>query len=383
MNALLVLAILGGTSPTAADGFRANLNSVKVETEFNYKFGVFDWNYPNSYYTGTIKNSDSDPIAKPTFVVDGLWGCDGKTERFFIPDELAAQNKAHKTLPPYDILFDGNTFAFLEGNKKKFFVSISRTNSLPLSVFGPFEWWRCTLAGILDTEFPRISPTTQDKIFNKYSYKYCSYVKVLDKNWERLEIYFDPSWNFVPRFARIMSFNSKTDNLHVKDVLAIDAVQCKAGGFFPTQWYDRSFSVSNLNRKQPGFSETSDTMDLATDGRVVFGHFKVNSYRDTNVPVSLKLGPHVKLIGGLGGTVPIPSSQPTMQDLTRELGPKIDSNPSSPKLNIDKAEINKNEPRERIFPYKSLVASLVSLSCIVLLFRRFRARRLMLLAFLS
>lgn len=375
MTSLFALLIVAGTPPTATDGYRANLNSVKVEAEFQYKFGVFDWSYPDSFFTEPIK--DGDPIPKPKFVVNGTWGCDGKTERFFIPDENASLNKQFQTPSAYDALFDGETCAYVDRKSRNFFVSLSRTNKLPINVFGPFEWWTASLSQILDTEFTGIAPKTENKTLMGRPYKYNSYTTASSGYWEKLELYFDPGWNFVPRFARVMTSDFKMDTLYVKDVMVVDAAQCKAGGFFPREWYNRSFSVSKISRKLPGFSETSDTMSLVGDSRVVFGHFKASSSRDTSAPVALHLGPHIKVVGGLGGSVPIPNANPTLQDLTRQLGRKIDSNPKVPKLNIDESERNANQPRASVFPYQTIFVCLVSLSCFGLLFRRIRARRVL------
>ena len=373
--------MLAGTLPTATDGYRANLNSVNVDAEFCYKFGVYDWRYPNPYFASSIK--DGDPISKPKFLVNGSWGCDGKVERFFVPVENAVANKSYKTLDPFEALFDGETFASIEGLSRSSVISVRRTNSLPINVIGPFEWWSSSLTQIIDTEYPGISPKAEDRTWMGVPCKYNSYMTGLAPNWQKLEVYFDPGWNFVPRFARIMSFDRNFDTLYVKDVLVVDVVQCKAGGFFPREWYDRSFSVSKMSRKRPEFSADSDTMNLVGDSRIVFGQFKIDSFRDTSAPVALHPGPKIKVLGALGGFVPSQVAKPTLQDLTRQLGRKIDSNPIVPKLNIDDAEQRANQPRASVFPYQSMLIGLVSLSCLGLLFRRIRARRLLPLCILA
>jgi len=361
--------------PNAIDGLKANGNSVKVEANFSYGFALFDWNYTEDLLK--MHKEGFEPITRPALQLRGSWGCDGRVERFMVKERLAAWDLDVKTHDPYEALFDGQIFAYYWMNPKHAGIEVRRTNVATVNVFGPFAWWLVPFNQVIEVEYSRQPGRTEKRHYGKELYNYLQYVEPVGETRNVLDVFCDPSWNFVPRYARISMFDAKNDIFVAKDVVITKVQQCKAGGFFPTEWFDRFFSVRKFSSK---YGRNYDSFAVQGEGKIKLGHFKVESYSDITTPVSLSIDASPRPIGGLGGFVVNDQSRPTLADLTSHLGKKIDQNPSGLKLNSinPEKETQKSYRSSRIGLVGFGVVSLVSFS--VLMFRlKLRTKQLLLL----
>ena len=100
-----------------------------------------------------------------------------------------------------------------------------------------------------------------------------------------LEIYYDPSVGYLPRYSRINGPLPDGDQAF-KEFYLLEARPCASGGFVPAEWYEASYFVSDFRRQYPSY----DYHAKVRPGfhRVAIGHFRATRISDRRTPVRLE-----------------------------------------------------------------------------------------------
>lgn len=348
------------------DGFRANFASIRAELDFDFQVGEFHennwrpWDEPLPEFLET----------RPDDRILGHWACDGRTEYYLVssPPELlerarksARRQEGNKAsyqvyaLPKTEFLWDGETVCWHYDNphrstdtRNRHWISVTAEpindkNQLG-NVKGPFfsglgafprelERYRGTVPGRyqlvksgrpLDVEVYRMSTSVND-------------------GWLQLEVHYDPSVGFLPRFVRSISYDGEDDVAHVMEFFLADARPSASGGFVPYEWYDWYHAVGGFSKKFKNYEYNQDISELPA--RLGFGHFKARNLKSLDQPVALKELSEVRSISGRGGIVQLERKKPslTLMDIKSLLGKKLWMPPPSPlpTLNIDTEELHR------------------------------------------
>ncbi len=338
---LLAIACLGQLPLGPLDAFKANYGATKVEAIYTYKSG--------SGTADTLKNLREWSGKEVAYVEDSdsmsvRWACDGNAEVLKC-EELAKFSQSDKKELTFDktsrkafvkskisieVLTDGWIQAEHRSTDGAVQIHINADPGLARLGRGPYMWWGSfRFPSSIKTDFEDASPSTFESSLGGYK----TIVSVYQKNYGpgggdyRVEIHFDPSIGYLPRFARSIGVSGK--NVYCKELYLIEAKSSTDGGFVPTEYFDAAFSAAPVSL--PSTSVTLDFKSIKPLGTVKIGHLQNSKFSSLTGPVAITNLEMVKVIAGRGGFVPLSSKSPlTIDQIKSSLGKKLtDAKPTT------------------------------------------------------
>ncbi len=365
--------------PGPLDGFRANFASIRAELDYDFQVGEFHdnnwrpWEEPLPEFVET----------RPDDRILGHWACDGGAEYYLIsspPDLLDRARKAvpkraagkasygFSVVPKTEFLWDGETVCWHEddphpstNSSRRNWVSVMAEpiGATPRfsNVKGPFFWGFGAFPHLLEryrgTVPGRHQIVKSGRPLDVEVYKQTS---PANDAFSQLELYYDPSVGFLPRFVRFLEYNPENDRAAVMEYFLADARPCASGGFVPYESYNWFRMVDGFTKKFKRYEYNDDINELPV--RVGFGRYKARGLKSLAGPVALKELSEVRSIAGIGGVVRLKDKKPslTLADMKTVLGKKLWMPPSRglPVMHVDMEEAHRfDDPsgRSRLYTY--------------------------------
>ena len=339
-------AASGAAKISLSDAFRRNHASIKVAMDFEYGGVKFDGEASQVW-------ADEKPAVEktPYYPLVGQWACDGAVEwyRFSSPDALLLQaaqtgvvvekgavaGKAAVAVMPFhfvpltEALWDGHTIAWhgidpldltrASSSWKTIEIGTIGTEPGPLlDGRGPFYWgFSWPFPDIIEGQFPKVVPTRRSSIRGGHPVE----VEVYRRNFPgghrlQLEVSYDPAIGYLPRFARVISVNPKGPAI-AKEMYLTVAERCEAGGFVPTEWYDRAVGEEHFLTRYPNYND--DTVLLTVGARAGCSRFRGSNLVEIEGDVALTDLREVETLSTNSGQIPLPKnvqslSLPSLED---------------------------------------------------------------------
>lgn len=400
---LIILVVLSQSqlAPGPLDAFRANYASMKAELDFEFTGGAFRDNQKR-LWLGQLPVYVESHTENTDLTLVGHWACDGKAEyyRFGSPADIlqrASKDQLKKEagkvfynvsfIPRTELLWDGELlvghrehphFKDTAGNPDWTIVRANIIDDMKAGYLGegrgPLQW---TLI------FPHILKFYDNAPLSRHhAIRWGNPTEVETRRkegsdgngWEQIEVSFDPSIGYLPRFVRFLSYYSPGDVASVGEMYLIEARPCAAGGFVPTEWFDIIFDVPNFRARFPDYDESTDL--AAPMNQVNVTHFRASNFRDFPGPVALREVRDVRSVAGIGGFVKSPpdTSSLSLGDVKKLLGPRLNTPAQRLMLNIDTAELRELEGRSSLAWWPYVVGLAVSVILTAAFLRRRRSR---------
>ncbi len=355
------------------DGFRANFASTRAELDYDFQVGEFhdnDWRPWDEPLPEFVETRSDDRIV-------GHWACDGRAEYYLIsspPDLLDRARKAvpkraegkvsygFSVVPKTEFLLDGDTVCWHQydphpsansSNRNWIAIMAEPIGERPRfsNVKGPFFWGFGAFPHLLE-RYRGIVPgryqiVKSGRPLDVEVYKQTSPV---NDAWTQLELYYDPSFGFLPRLVRFLEYDPENDRATAMEYFLADARPCASGGFVPYEWYNWFRMIDGFTKKFKKYKFNDDINELPVrDG---FARYKARGLKSLAGPVALKELSEVRSIAGLGGVVQLKDKKPalTLAEIKTLLGKRLWMPPSSglPKLHYDREEAHRfDEPSGR------------------------------------
>ena len=362
MILFVVAMTMQGADPGPIDAFRANYAASKVEMDYHYRCGFAA---ASALAPGRLWSTRDLVLEEhPEFELEGRWSCDGLAEayRHGAPASIAAEGRkalAKETkagrvkltyTPSYEGIYDGEILTEHYFDEQIFpsELSIFPVTDPPATIAGgcgPFSWWPSgPFPSLLKAVFPSITPTRGKSSRDGRALETEVYRLVHDGYWTQLEISYDASVGYLPRFARLVAAAGPAATVH--EFYLIDAKLCVAGGFVPTEWYSTTLSFDSFTSDYPAYSP--ETVVVPRRNSFV-GHFKASTFVDRSRPVEMDRLAEVTVINAPGGQVRLghnPRSL-TLADVKAVVGPKLLESSESSLPTLDAAELNELEAEPR------------------------------------
>jgi hypothetical protein len=384
--------LLVQAQPGPMDAFQANYASIKAELDFNYTQGTIDGSTVADWHLW--ESTQVQFAEKHDLQIIGHWACDGSTEYydFSSPDDVIAEGRKQPPVigarvpyvPRVEAIYNGETRAAHIINDeitldRGYVVNVYQDGELgPISLGkGPFLWWiTYPFPKFVQVHFPGVLPSHMPGYCGGRQVEIEVYRKQQTKGWIQVEVFYDPTIGYLPRFAR--SISNVGLNTFVKEMYLIDAQPCSAGGFVPLEWFGLDFVIKDFESRYPNYHPE---IPLSSPTTIGIYHFKADRFRSLATPVHLKHLEGVHTISTSGGRVPMRegTANLTLAALKSALGARL-SNPALrvlPRLDQDELSKFKQPPPTRRTVY--LLTTLVAVSLVVSLWA-IRRRRLQLLA---
>jgi hypothetical protein len=381
----LVAAI--GFQPGPSDAFRINKESIKARVDYEYHEG-----FPSKdFKSGDQLWSPSRPtfIPRPYKSLTGQWDSDGRVDRYEVhpdPAEWAKRTrppigaKVGVGLIPNECLFDGETFAHHD------FAMYPGAPDLPLLNvlqqrqpamaedigWGPFHWAGIfPLQEILATRFRGVTPERKTAVRGGHPTEVEVYqIPQPDNGSYRLQICYDPSIGYLPRYTRGVShYHGKT---FIVENFVVNAMPCKEGGFIPMEWFTLSYDIEDFERNYPDYNDNSELLKGRT--RFNAGHFRASKMVDRDAPVALEHVGMIRAIGGQGNfvTLKAPPESFTLEQIKQILGPpKPNMATTLPPLMAtanDEMKMYPNRPSEPAMSWTPILGAIGAILAAVLAF---------------
>jgi len=356
MTVILALSLVlqNEGHPGPIDGFRANYAAVKVDLNYTYRFG-------QAQSSSIVKSRlwDTHDFNLPEIQelsVNGDWSCDGVTEgvHYGSPADVAAEGlKKFKPvvgknriyyIPEYEAIYDGETVVshglgehFKDGTLQ---ASVGKIPADWNQSQGPFCWgWLYPFPQVLRRLFANVRPTRAriERGGHPTEVEIYRVEHPGDSYWSQMEISYDASVGYLPRFARyIMCF--KGGAAAVREFYLVDAHPCRAGGFVPAEWYTASFDLKDFERTYPSYDHSTELNPVPRFG---LGHFKASGVRDRSIDVGLERLQSVTAIFAPGGAFELKSTPAklTMSEVKKTLGRALTDPVPVPMPALDRAEL--------------------------------------------
>jgi len=146
-----------------------------------------------------------------------------------------------------------------------------------------------------------------------------------------LEVHYDPSVGYLPRYMRIYGIDPNSRRGTVKEMYLIEAQPCAAGGVVPTEWFETAFIVDRFPDRYP--QPDLNTVFTPTYPKIGLRHYKATHVADRKAAVNLVQLDGLRIVSTEGGFVQL-QHQPrslSMAEVKAILGKKL-TNPQPPAL---------------------------------------------------
>ncbi|MGE3817876.1 MAG: hypothetical protein AB7I30_00425 [Isosphaeraceae bacterium] len=374
MILLIAPVLLGQVDPGPLDGFLANYASVKVDVDFEYRYGFV----PTEGWSNAMSGDLSEFRERTEKRIIGRWSCDGRAEYhgFSSPPDVIEAGKVNfnklkeedvpelhpsgmmrsKAILPFvprtEVVFDGEVNAghHDEDWEQGRSINVWTDGGLGYAALtkGPFLWWTGdAFPRILRTRLPGISPERRrsvrgGRVTSEEVYRFTQDAS----HWFQVEVAYDPSVGYLPRHARKISFSSKTVTT-INDFFLIEAKSCAGGGFFPTEWVNSRKLVKDFAKNHSEYRAGDEI--IPETANVEVGHFKATRIKDRASPVALTDLKHVTSISAAGGRVPVSpgTATLTLDAIKSRMGRKLETPPAKPLPTLDFAELQEFAPKPR------------------------------------
>jgi hypothetical protein len=365
MSSCFLLLALTQVEAGPLDAFQANYAAIQVDLDFVYRRGAAgaDVVAKGLFWTGRAFALEED--RRQTIL--GRWSCDGQTEHaeFSSPEDVIAEEHARwdpkrmkqgewlPYVPKTECIYDGETRAGrilpLDGAPAGSNQMISVFNDGgPPGFFrngtSPFLWWGTyPFPQFLKVHFAGVNPTRHRAQYAGRVTEVERYIKSHENGWARIDVAYDPSVGYLPRFARLVS-SVRGGPTAVKSFFLVEAQPCASGGFVPTEWYHADYFLRKRGSLRP---DNPDERLFEPEGRVLLGHLQATRLRNRTGPVALKNLKDVEYLYTPGGTVRLGRgiSSLTMASLKSHLGTRL-TNPSLPPApSLDRDELSEYAAR--------------------------------------
>jgi len=244
----------------------------------------------------------------------------------------------------------------------------------PLLVIGPFTpKRRYRLDREIDTNYPNAQSErkTAERAGRKLEVEI--YKKSTQERQQRQEIAYDPAIGYLPRFVRLVAYHTENgrSTASFREMYLIDARQCAAGGFVPTEWYVVGGHIFDFESKYPGYS---DETRLTSSDAPYLVHFKVVNMEDQKGAVVLDEMEGVTQIWAPGGFYGSKGDLPhlSLGEMKKMLGKRMIRSNRPILSNIDYAELHEFDHTPRGKPW---LAYLISGFVVIALFWGIRTWR--------
>jgi len=385
---LRAVALCSSLQGDPLEAFRGNLQATECAMEFTCDVGVGlsaelcagrAWKAP---HITTIRQHR-------VRCASGRWETDGSTERCVmrLPEDVlaqrAAENKAglreSTILDPAEFITDGDLVAFHELDKRHVDVYPALSNSFHLTAYkGPYSWWRQKFPDVLDEKWKDAERAYADGHHGTFATRDMILTKSLTENEYSMVIAFDPSFGFIPRYARRSIYYRSRDTASIAELWMLSATRTSSGGFVPTAWIETGFWIESFRAKYATFGPEAVFECPSTE--VEFTHFSVSNVEDRKPELAIVCEGGFSSLISTGGVVSL-SNHPstlTLRDVRNLLGLKPYVAPRIPQ--IATAEVGQfNRTRSSVWKYLLAVFS-IAFGCILLGYgyRRFRSTSLLL-----
>ena len=391
------------------DAFQANHAAIHAAVDFEQRFGTVDRDLVTRR-----KLWDGDELSfaeDPGKGVAGRWECDGTAEHIFrrLTDEaakLVEPTRPGQIVPltqPFEHLDDGEVVAYHFIEKGAQIIVTVREDS-GLVRAGPFNYFGEAFVTYLNRVYPGIEPKRKHGTRGGYACELAIYRQESPEGLiHSIEIAYDPSVGYLPRFIREVGRLPKNRGVRagpldvgslslektspptngsdftVTETCLVEARLCQAGGFVPMQWRQVGFQVDNFDSRYPDYSD--ETVLTPSSSVVGLTCFKASHFKDLTGPVRLDQLEGVRVISGIGGTVPIPPGtlSLTLDQAKSLLGRKLTQRSAVILPNIDEAELHEfdRSPTDHRWTYSATMLAVVTGLLVTLVVRKRRAAALL------
>lgn len=354
----LVALMLVAAEPGPLDAFRANYASTRVNTEFLFEVGTASRELVTGggLWTTNQVGFVEDAVRR----VAGRWECDGTTEHLVCaPSGKEAEEAAHAARskaaqqpiiaeqPPLEVLFDGEAAAWHLMDEGSSTIQLGYIEHPPFLHHGPYMWFGpFPFLLSLRKDYGELKPTRKLATIGGHSTELEIYKHTNPNIWEQMEIYYDSSIGYLPRFHRVIAMvkdGTGESMAMVKDMYMTDARSCSVGGFVPTEWYVASYRIDHFERDYPDYD--AGTVLKPASAQLTLTRYRTTSFQDRKGAVYMDQLKDLRFIGGVGGVVPIKDSPATLtlhqlkSRLTQRkmTAPKVPVGPG-----VDFAELNED-----------------------------------------
>lgn len=393
MQFVLILACLVDSGAGPLDAFHANHSAINVRVEFSHRSGFIDRDAVGS--GGIWAPGDNGLVEDRSMRVTGRWECDGQAEHTICGPTPDAEEMLKSTVkpgshrsqgkPPLEMLTDGETTAFRVVGEKDYAIQASQGEDPGLVDFGPFHYFLNKFPVVLKTNFAKSIPMRAEVQRNGHPCEVEVYRIDKDASWAQLEVSYDPSVGYVPRFARLISYDptqSTKGKAAVLEMYLADARACASGGFIPLEWTTVSFDVDSFKEYYPDYSYA--TKLKPSSQKVFCWHYRTTLFDDKSriSRVVLDEIDGAAAIMGVGGFVPLKGAHKNLglDEIKRLLGRKFTEKKSIVLPNIDEAELNETFDQPRWPFWLTTGAAAVAVILLIVFLRRRKASIFLLLA---
>jgi hypothetical protein len=386
--AWVIVAVHAQGDPGPLDAFRANAKAIRVNVEFEYSAGLLDSSaLPKEGLWGSKALG-----FVPRGVIVGRWESDGESEHFVCGPDRAAltgprspvTEHSQQQLVPFELLFGGEFQAYhpLGFGIIDILATESAKGLIPGT--GPFRWW--DPAGFPHMIEEKMSGARLERLTALHD-GHPTEVEVYslegtagdDRTW--MEIAYDPSVGYLPRYSRMTFTVPNKKSAWVKQFYLVDARPCAAGGFVPTEWYETYFSVDDFLGRYPEFTHQTLLSPTSRQSRV--GYFRATKFEDRRSAVALDHLDGVRMIAAPGGFVGLPATVEalTVSDIRALCGSRLTRplNLSFPALDVKELHEHDKPPGPSWWIY--VVPCLIIAAAVFIAVRRLRRSSILLLSF--
>jgi hypothetical protein len=393
-----VLPAWGDEPPGPLDGFRANYAALKAEGTFLYRAGSGD---PAVIAEGRLwRGVELNEERK--YRVIGRWGCDGSAEYydFSSPEDVIEKGRRESSpadptgltrtlgyVPHTEAIFDGEvTVGHYLGERGMTFPGTVNAwvGNEPAMLYrgkGPFLWWtEYPFPHLITKKFPGVVPSRREALRGGHPVEVEVYRKNVTDGWAQLDVSYDPAIGYLPRHVRLTGLNNTQRTGFIKEMYLIDSIPIQGGGFLPIDYYVAYYSVDSFSSRYPDFNEATL---LRPTSKLALGHFKLTDIRVRRQPVALAHLDGIKMVGAIGGNIPLSDSRPLTIDAVKTLGGEKLTVPMAALPSLDGADRGLPGTENRFFKFL-IYLIFISLFLLCLFFfwrwRRLRAPVILILA---
>jgi hypothetical protein len=378
---LIIFVVLAQSQPKAGpyDGYVANRSAIKANAAFVYTAGSLD---RREIGGGRLwEPGDHGIVPSPVHTVIGRYECDGEVEHSVCgpsPEAAALLSRPAKAgdavpgFPAIEMLFDGQTVAYHLLEENPFVLHVENREDKGLLGYSPFHFLQERFDDIRNRLYRNQEPRIVNAVRGGHPCKVEIYRNERPDTWNELQVCYDPSIGFLPRFIRFMTWNATgplQGNAVVSESYLSDAYACASGGFLPTEWINVMFIIKNFRSEYKGYNE--ETVLKPDESQVSAKRFKATQVTDRKSPVHLDELDGLVGLSGIGGRVLVNDKPRTMslREAKSRLGVKFSQRSGIVLPDIDQSELHEFATTPRRGKWMAWLIAAIILTTVVILFR--------------